>query len=173
MSWAQDTKFRFQVFALIAMFGCPGFLIWMAAQTKRQIASSNWPSVEGEIQDITAKSWWSEDSKTTKYYGRAIYSYTVQDHEYTSDLTDLGPGTKRADPNTALADVARYQPGMKLPVYYDPNDPSVGILEKGIPPIHLGLLIGLSVGTIVSVIVSFFTIRGWIKGKKHAEINAE
>ena len=145
----------------------------MAAETRQQIASTNWPSVEGEIQDVIAKSWWSEDSKTTKYYGRAVYRYTVQDKEYTSDLTDLGPGAKRADPNTALADVVRYQPGMKLPIYYDPHDPSVGILEKGIPTIHLGLLIGLSVGTIVSVIVSFFTIRGWIKGKKQLDTNTE
>lgn len=169
MSWAQDTKFRFQILALFAVIGCPGFLIWMAPGAKRQIASANWPSAEGEIQDVIAKSWRSDDSKETKYYGRAVYRYTVQDREYTSDLTDLGPGTKRADRNTALADVAHYQPGMKLPVYYDPSDPSVGILEKGIPPIHLGLMIGLIVGTIASVIVSFFTLRGWIKGKKQVE----
>ena len=165
MGWAQDTKFRFQIFALIAMFGCPGFLIWMAADTKRQIASTSWPSVQGQIFNVVAKTWWSEDSNTTKYYGRAVYRYTVDGKEYTCDLTDLGPGTKRADRNTALADVSRFQPGMEVLVYYDPEDPSVGIIEKGIPTIHLVLLIVLTVGTIVCTIASFFTIRGWIKGK--------
>lgn len=163
MSWAQDTKLRLQIGALIGMFGCPGFLIWMAGETKRQVASMRWPTVEGEVTGVTVKDSWSKDGKRTTYFGRAIYRYTVQDREYTSDLTDLGPGMKRADPATALADLAEYEAGEKVLVYYDPQNPSAGILKKGIPPIHLGLLIGLSIATIVCGIVSFFTIRGWFR----------
>lgn len=173
MSWAQNTKLRFQVFALIATFGCPAFLIWMASETKRQIASSDWPAVEGEIDGVVAKSWWSEASKTTKFFGRAVYRYTVENREYTSDLTDLGPGIKRADQFTALADVASYEPGMKVVVYYDPQDPSVGILERGIPSIRLALLVGLSVGTIISAIASYFAIRSWLRSTKRPETTAD
>ena len=107
MSWASDTKFRFQFFAICMTFICPIFLVSWAGETKRQIASSSWPSVPGEIQRIIAKPWLDRDNNT-KYYGRVTYRYAVDGREYKSDLTDLGPGTKRRDPATALADVSEY-----------------------------------------------------------------
>lgn len=168
MSWAQNTKLRFQIAALIGTFGCPGFLIWMAPETKRQIASLDWPTAEGEITGVTVKDWRSKNSEETQYYGRAVYRYTVDEREYTSDLTDLGPGAKRSRPAAALADVAQYEPGMQVSVYYDPQEPSVGILTNGIPPIHLGLIIGLSAGTVVCLTVSILTIRSWRRGAQQA-----
>lgn len=173
MSWAQDTKLRFQFFALFATVACPAGIIWMAKDTMRQVASNGWPAVEGEIESVIAKNWWDEDSKTMKFFGRAVYRYAVQNQEYESDLTDLSTGVKRATQLSALNDVARYTPGMKIPVYYDPQDPGVGVLERGIPPVHLALLIGLSIGAIICPIASFFSIRGWIRGAKRFTAAAE
>lgn len=173
MSWAQNTKFRFQVFALMMMFVAPGFLISMAGETKRQMESAKWPSVPGEVQELVAKNWWDDESKTTKYFGRVSYRYTVDGTEYTSDLTDLGPGLKRADQNAAMADVSQYQPGMKVTVYYDPADPSIAIIENGIPSIHLTLIIGLIAATIVCSVISFFSVRGWLKGKNQSETETQ
>ncbi|HEY7422788.1 MAG TPA: DUF3592 domain-containing protein [Gemmataceae bacterium] len=165
MSWAEDTKLRLQLFAIVLTFMCPVFLILQISETKRQIASTSWPSVTGEVQGIDAKTWLDKDNNT-KYYGRVTYRYLVEGKEYTTDLTDLGPGTKRADRDAALADVSGYRPGMKVTVYYDPSDPGVGIIQNGIPTIHLVLLIGLGIGTLVGAVASFFTVRGWIRGSR-------
>lgn len=169
MSWAEDTKLRLRVFCLIAMFACPAFLVWSAGETRQQIASNSWPSVEGEVLYITAKDWWDDDSNTTKYYGRVMYTYMVDGQEFTTDLTDLGPGMKRIDRETALEDVSEYRPGMKVMVYYDPDDPGVGVIKKGIPGMHLVLLVILCVGTVICTITSFFTIRAWTWGRRSIE----
>jgi hypothetical protein len=98
-----------------------------------------------------------------------MYTYVVDGQEFTTDLTDLGPGTKRIDRATALEDVSEYGPGMKVTVYYDPDDPSVGVIEKGIPGVHLVLLVILCVGTVTCTITSFFTIRAWTWGRSSIE----
>jgi hypothetical protein len=171
MNWT-DTKLRLQFAALFLTVLCPGLLIYQASQTRRQLASTGWPSVPGEVQGIIAKTWSDRDNHI-KYYGRVIYRYAVNGKEYTSDLTDLGPGSKRASREDALADVSRFQPGMAVTVYYDPDDPSVGIIEKGIPTMHLVLLIGLIVGTVVGVVVSFFTVRGWIRSRRQKNADGQ
>lgn len=163
MSWGSDTKLRLQIFAIVMTFLCPAFLIGWATETRRQIASSSWPSVPGEVLGTTAKTWLDADNHT-KYYGRVTYRYVLEGKEYTSDLTDLGSGRKRPGREEALADVGQYRPGMKVTVYYDPHDPSAGVLEKGIPTVHLVLLVGLSLGSVIGATVTFFTIRGWVRG---------
>jgi Protein of unknown function (DUF3592) len=165
MSWASDTKVRLQVFAIGLGLVCPGLLIWQAPDLSRQIASTSWPHVPGAIQGVTAKTWLDKDN-STKYYGRAVYRYAVDGKEYTSDLTDLGPGAKRADLPSALADVRQYRPGMQVTVYYDPSDPAAGILETGIPPVLLALAVALIIGTVIGWITAFFTVRAWLKNRK-------
>ncbi|SIO65165.1 Protein of unknown function [Singulisphaera sp. GP187] len=161
-TWFEQTKFRLQLCGLIMMFMCPGFLIVFAGQTKQQIESNRWPSVEGTIdgafpkETLTAK-------RTTRYAGRVAYHYTVGGQRYSSDLTDLGPGTWHDTQVEALKDVNQYEPGMTVPVFYDPHDPKIGVLQKGMPRVHLVLLVLLSLLTVVSTIASFFTIRSWIR----------
>lgn len=168
MSWAADTKLRCQVVAILWTFIGPGLLIWQAAETKRQFESRSWPSVPGEVHGTDAKTWLN-DRKEVRYYGRVRYSYVVDGQLYATDLTDLGPGIKREDRNAALADVAHYQEGMPITVYYDPARPEVGVLENGIPDIHLYLLIGLVVSTLIGLVVSIVTVRGWLRGPKMKE----
>jgi hypothetical protein len=161
MSWASDTKLRLQIFALGMAFLCPGFLIWLAPETMRQIASNRWPHVKGEVQQLVPEQSFDSESKRRLFFGRVQYTYVVNGKQYVSDLTDLEPGTKRSDPDSALADVARYHPGDNVAVYYDPNDPSVGIIETGISKARMILLSVLFVGALVCPAVSFFVVRGW------------
>lgn len=163
MSWARETKLRLQFVAIFAAILCPAFLIWQASETRRQIASASWPSVRGEVEAISAKPWLDRDNNT-KYYGRVTYRYVVEGKGYTTDLTDLGPGAKRLTRDAALADVSHFEPGMKITVYYDPADPGIGILENGIPTVDLVVLIVLSAGALVGLVMTFFTIRGWLRG---------
>jgi hypothetical protein len=167
MNWAENLKTRLQFFTIAMAFMCPGFLIWMAPTTKRQIESYSWPEAPGVVRSINAKDW--TDSKGGwKYYGRVFYQYTVSDKEYLSDLTDLGPGQKRSDPQAALYDVRHYLPGQKVTVYYDPADPSIGIVEKGMPQIHQVMLFILTIGSVASFIGSVFVIRSWLQPKQTA-----
>jgi hypothetical protein len=55
---------------------------------------------------------------------------------------------------------------MRVDVYYDPDNPSTGILETGIPPSRLWLLIGLGVGSVVGCIVCILTLRGWLHARR-------
>jgi hypothetical protein len=165
MSWASDTKWRLHFFAIFLTFLCPGFLIWLAPQTSRQIASLGWPAVIGKVDGVTAKTWIDSDNHL-KYFGRVKYRYEVDGKKYATDMTDLGPGTKRSSREEALADVAEFSPGQIVQVYYDPADAEIGIIRKGIPPVHLVLLIGLIIGSIVGGVVTFFSIRGWIRSRQ-------
>ena len=161
MSWFEQFKLRLQFFTVFVALLCPGFLIWMASGAGRQFASYQWPQVPGTVLTLVAKSW-LDSERVTKYFGRVVYKYEVQGKTYTSDLTDLGPGTKQSDQATALADVSQYHRGDKVTVYYDPNDPSVGVLEKGVPQIHKILFVILAVGSLVSLIGSVFVLRSWV-----------
>lgn len=166
MSWAENTKFRLRAFALVGTVLFPGFLIARVAETRQQMASNRWPSVQGEVVDVVAKDWWSESDQVTKYYGRVVYRYEVDGREFSTDLTDLGPGIKRIDQRTALADVSRYRPGMAVQVYYNPDDPGIAILERGIPKSHLIFLVLLSVATLVCATASFFIVSAWLRNRK-------
>ena len=161
MTWAKQTPHAV-VAAVSLVVLCPGFLIWMAPNVKRQYESYSWPGVSGVVVGTSPKTWVDSD-KVTMFFGRALYRYSVDGHEYTSDLTDLGPGTKRSTPREALADVSGYRPGADVRVFYDPADPSVGILEPGIPPVHQGLLVGLLIGSVIGIVTSIFVVPTWIR----------
>jgi Protein of unknown function (DUF3592) len=87
----------------------------------------------------------------------------VKGKAYSSDLTDFAPGWKQADQETAIADVSQYQPGQKVTVYYDPDDPTVGVLERGIPAYYQGLYVILVVASFVFLIGSVFAVRSWLR----------
>ena len=166
MSWMQMFRFRLQVFSLIAAIGCPIGLAIMAGQLSQQLASNSWPSVSGRIDGVVARTWWDKKNHRMKYFGRAVYSYVIDGQSYKSDLTDLGPGIKRLEPNAALYDVRKYREGMRVDVYYDPKNPSTAVISPGIPATYQLLLVVLVVGTIGGVIGSYFTLRAWLSGDK-------
>jgi hypothetical protein len=111
MNWGEKVKYRLQVFAVVMAVMCPGFLIWMSSTALRQIDSYSWPETPGVVESVKAKTW-VDNKGVTKYFGRVSYHYTANGREYTTDLTDLGPGTKRTDPQSALADVSPYRPNV-------------------------------------------------------------
>lgn len=158
-------KLRLQLGAFALALAGSGFLIWEASGVQRQIASRRWPTVEGQIHELVAKS--SEDeSGEPEFQGRVLYTYIVADEQYTTDLTDFSLGPKRPDRKSALADVRSYRVGSKVRVYYDPADPSVGVLKPGVSEGHqLAFLVaGATAG--IGWIGSFFVICSWIHAWK-------
>jgi Protein of unknown function (DUF3592) len=162
MTWAEATLERLKFFTVGLVFLCPGFLIWMAPNAKRQYDSNSWPEVPGIVVATLPKPWVDSD-KVTMYFGRVVYRYSVDGKEYTTDLTDLGPGAKRSTHQQALADVSSYRAGKEVRVFYDPADPSIGILEPGIPSVHQGLIVGLLVGSLIGIVGSIFIVPAWVR----------
>ena len=172
MSWFDKFKLRLQFFAVMGSVLFPSLLAWTALSVPREFDSYYWPGSPGVVESTVAKPW-QDDHNMTKYYGRVAYRYTVAGQEYQSDFTDFGPGTKRTDPQTALGDVAKYQPGDKVTVYYDPRDPKTGVLVKGIPEVTKILLVVLSLLSVVCIIAAVFAIRSWLRLWFARKSNAE
>jgi hypothetical protein len=162
MNGSGQFKLLLQSFALVVALVCPPLVVTIGQRVLVQRTSDAWPSVPGRINFVVAKQH-VDDKNHVSFFGRATYSYAVDGKEYVSDRTDLSVGTKRSDQHVALADVARYQPGMAVTVYYDPRDPGSGIIEKGIQDRDSWLLVGAIVGTLFACPVAFFTLREWLR----------
>ena len=165
MSWFEKLKLRIKfVTVFVAVLG-PAFLIWLLWDSRRQLASYQWPVTQGTVVAIRVKPWQDKDGSAT-YFGRVAYTYELNGKIYSTDLTDLGPGWKQVDEASAKADVSNYHPGDKVPVYYDPVDPSVGVLEKGIPEFQKLLLISLAVASAVAWLGTIFVVRSWLHNRR-------
>jgi hypothetical protein len=165
MPLAPDTKSWLRLVAIILTISCFAILIGRIAEIEKLVASSHWPSTPGEVVSVFAKPL-TDDRKKTHYIGQASYRYAVDGKEYTAEVTRLGPSFHRSTPAAALADVEQYRAGMKAVVYYDPNEPGVGILEKGITNYHLVVFIAVGAIGISCGIVSAFTLRSWIRSAR-------
>ena len=163
-SW-EATKTRVSLVAVGLLFLCPGFLIYFSDQFLQENASRSWPSVPGQVTDLVAKGSFNRERKSREFVGKAEYRYTVEGKEFTSDQTELGPGVKRSTEAEALADVGKYQRGMKVDVFHDPKNPDVGVLEPGFPRHHLILLCMLLAGTAIGALSAIYLIPKWIKNR--------
>jgi hypothetical protein len=95
-------------------------------------ASSDWPSVEGQVVAamVETKVDHDEDGTTTSYSPRITYTYSVSGQQYASDQVVIG--ARRHYPSQARAEAKlAYQPGQQVTVYYNPDKPSQAVLEVG------------------------------------------
>jgi hypothetical protein len=118
-----------------------GLVLCVRAVTSAQRAgdASSWPAVKGKIIEasVTRHERMSDPNRshTTRDYAyspRIIYRYEVQGAEYTSGRlahSDSQYGTK----TDVEALVAGYRVGGEVDVYYDPQDPSFGVLDPTDP----------------------------------------
>ena len=134
-------------------------------------ASTDWPSVEGEIEAAYVRRWGSvahpaftrrQRDREVRYYNTVTYRYTVDGVPYTSDRFALGDGS-RIDDEYDTEEEARaampYRTGERVEVFFDPEDPSSAVLDPGIGgstyvPIGLGLLFA------VTALLGLVALRG-------------
>jgi hypothetical protein len=95
---------------------------------KSSIASPTWPSVTGEVlTSAVAKGC----GKRKGYFLQITYAYVVNEKRRTNDrisYTDHFCSGSRA---AAESIAAKYRPGASMQVYYDPQDPSDSVLNRG------------------------------------------
>ena len=99
------------------------------------VASLSWPTVEGLIISSEvyegccgeySEGWWPEVS----------YGYSVGETAYVSDKVEILDVGDSSTSYFAQQVILRYPVGKQVMVYYNPEDPSMAVLEPGIPDNH-------------------------------------
>ena len=119
-------------YLIIAILATMAVLAWRAWQIKQR--SPNWPYVEGEMLEARARAHNETGDQhgtpTHHWFTEVRYRYTVNGQTYTGNRLRAF-GLNHFDEQQALQEIAPFQPGTKVKVYYDPADPSSSVLIPG------------------------------------------
>ncbi|PLK50803.1 hypothetical protein C0V76_03060 [Uliginosibacterium sp. TH139] len=104
---------------------------WYAWQQQR--ASQAWPAVQGEI--LAARIERTDDGSnnpetSVRYHVELEYAYVVDGQRFTGTRIRITKEGWRSE-DEARMQLARYAPGSKLQVHYDPTRPASSVLEPG------------------------------------------
>lgn len=106
-----------------------GILLGLIFFTRRKVAqASNWPSTMGMVTSSMVERRSSSDGYS--YYPVVNYSYQVMGQPFQGSRIVPGPVVGGSG---AQKVVARYPAGAQVMVYYDPDNPSDSVLERGMP----------------------------------------
>ena len=118
------------VLIIMGIVGSGITVFWGIPMVMNALASKGWPSVDGvvAVSDFTTNRD-SDDGNVT--YGASIsYDYTVNGAPHMGSNVHFGQYST-SDPSYGRGIVNRYPVGTRMPVYYDPNNPSTSVLEPG------------------------------------------
>ena len=87
-----------------------------------------WPQVKGKV--LTACVVESHSESGTSYSASVKYEYAVDGIRHTSDRIKFG--WESADEQSAKGTAERYPAGSPVTVYYEPQKPSLSVLEREI-----------------------------------------
>lgn len=107
--------------------------------------SLRWLRTDGVVESAEMKTQRPGDASSTPAYGATVsYEYRAGAVNYTG--TRLCYGDYASGGGAHAGDIiARYPPGAKVAVFYDPRDPERAVLEPGV---HAGVWIPIGVGTL-------------------------
>ncbi len=129
-----------------------GMQLWSGIQSR------DWPATTGEV--VSSEARYSTGKGSSRYELSVNYRYRVADVPYQSSrVRAVGHnGTKEE----VVAKVHGLLPGSAVTVYYDPIDPSVAYLERGVAPLEF---LVLAIGSVL-VVISFVAIKAITKKKE-------
>ncbi len=107
----------------------------------RQTRAESFPTTSGQITASEVES--HSDSDGTTYGAAITFTYTVNNNLYSSDTWRFGAWSS-SDDDHAREVVGRYPVGQEVTVYYDPDDPESAVLEVGVQPMDMFLLLFLT-----------------------------
>lgn len=121
---------------LFAVFVGTGAFVQYVMQRRQGSASTKWPTVSGKITqvDVVAEERREDDDDgrtriKTLYRPDVQYAYAVGGREFHSNAWKWGWTAFYPDEASAKATVAKYTVGASVPVFYNPENPEVAILE--------------------------------------------
>ena len=133
------------------------FLWHLLQEWRRARASRSWPSVSGIIREARI----SED--TDSAVPVVIYTYTVAGTRYEGERIHFG-GVGGWTVGWAESWLRRYPVGKRVPVFYNPDDPSEAVLVTG-PRWLVFLMMGFIgvtflAGGVLCVVAGWFQLEG-------------
>jgi hypothetical protein len=156
--------------ALLSVWGFPLFFVWTflfagiatlgfgIISSMEAFYSRSWPNVEGIITLSQIDTYLSESNTesdtgniiktTTMYHPQVSYNFQVNGQEYHGDVINLDD-ISTSDVQAAEKIIARYPKGKVVRIFYDPGRPEKAVLEPGLTA---GLLIPLTIGTLVTIL---------------------
>ena len=161
MSWAQQTKWRLQAAGVFLLPAGIIALVMSVPHALHQFESRNWPSVAGDVESVVVEESFDAKNRESLYTGRVTFKYTVDGQTHTSQRINLSADSKRVTRDLAMGDVAKYQPGQQVTVFYDSADPSIAVLEKGLAQSDLILVIGGCVCVLIGSVMSVFAVQSF------------
>jgi len=124
------------VVAALASVVSAGFAVYTYLRGER---AKSWPTSQGKVIRSGVRQQTSTDSdgrNSVSYFPDVEYSYSVNGAPQSSERIVVGATTSQSQ-ESAAAVAARYPLHEKVTVYYDPNDPSYGVLQAGAPSMTL------------------------------------
>lgn len=108
--------------------------VYLAIRASRKASvSRSWPATTGKvlaagIEPRTGRS--GSSGYSTSYYPVVQYEYTVNGQRYLGNRITFGGQVGYGWTNMAQNQIANYNPGSSVAVFYDPNEPANAVLER-------------------------------------------
>ncbi len=159
---------KVMVFVMIILFGGSFFSYHLFKKSMKEYKSSkSWPSVSGTItrsEIETRAEWDSKKKKTIKTYIPHInYTFYVKDREFRGTRVSFGDYTSNS--RMAVRVLIRDYPINKtVQVYYNPQDPSMCVLERKLGlGSYVALIVAIMFG-LAGLLIVFVFFRRIITG---------
>jgi hypothetical protein len=172
---SRSTAVVFSLLALV-LWGLAALFFWAGlGNTWYGWVSQDWPTAEGRIlasrvEEVRTS---RQDSRSSgdlvnptprapiiRYRPVIKYQWQVGSSLYERDRRNFSAAVADEEtPEAAEAIIAPYVVGERVPVYYDPDEPSRGILEPG--PHWDGLGVSMVVALFLSAFAAIFTVLGF------------
>lgn len=125
----------------------------------KAIASHDWPFVGGTIVSSDLRTGY-EDTP----YARVTYTYQLDEKSYDSQRIRLGlncfASFQGVPSECTRKDLRKYPAGGHVNVYHDPSNSEFSVLEPGVSPTNVALLVIL---TLVAIILIVIGLQGIIR----------
>lgn len=125
------------------------------------IASKSWPEAMGKISNVQIAT-----SKNGSQYTRTIdVAYQVAGRNYSCDRFSFCT-YQGQDQEYQLSFAKDHKEGDPVPVYYDPKDPSISVLDRSGAPNETAAYIARGFETVGLLLLSAILIRLWLAPRK-------
>lgn len=109
----------------------------LAARSNSAVGPTrNWATASATILNATVEANTGttvDGDVSTTYYPKVLYEYQVNGQTYRNDKRVLGSEVGKGLKSWAERDIANYQRGTTVPVFYNPANPAEAVLERTVP----------------------------------------
>ena len=145
-----------------------GLILLSRRNKKKAEISQSWPTTGGKVvlSEIRESTSTDDDGYTsTTFFPRVEFSYTVAGQIYESKKLSFGGVMANSNPAKAQETIDKYPVGSSVTVYYNPEKPSEGVIERTAGPSNLLMIIGgilLGISSIFACLLLVAVVRNFL-----------